>query len=542
MMVPLNNLWWQRGVIYEIYPRSFQDSNGDGVGDLAGIRQRLPYLVELGIDVLWICPFYKSPMRDFGYDVADYCAVDPIFGTLEEFDRLLQTAHDLDLKVIIDFVPNHTSSDHPWFVESRSSRTNPKRDRYIWKDAKPDGSPPNNWIADWSGSAWEWDEATQQYYLHLFLKEMPDLNWRNPEVVQAMLDVLRFWLEKGVDGFRMDVVYCILKDPQWRDNPVNTGNPRGNKSLGWFDTQVHLYDRGHADVHTILKQFRTLLDQYITDQPRFAIGETFVSDWQEWASYYGQDDELHMPFNFALMNLEWHPAKVRNVIETVEAAIAHIPSAFPNYVLGNHDDRRLATRLGLSKARAAMFLLLTLRGTPTLYYGDELGMVDGVIPLEQEQDPWGKFQPGLGRDPARTPMQWDETANAGFCAADVQPWLPVADNFETVNVEHQRHHPQSMFKLVQRLLRLRKRHEAIAIGEYQTIYQNEHALIFERCHKDEPFWIAINFSSKAIALELPKLNGAIVLSTHLDRIQVISYVLELRADEGVLIKQLPVLP
>lgn len=534
------SLWWQCGVIYEVYPRSFQDSNGDGIGDLEGLRQRLPYLVELGIDVIWICPFYKSPMRDFGYDVADYCEVDPIFGTLDDFDRLLQSAHELDLKVIIDFVPNHTSSDHPWFVESRSSRINPKRDWYIWRDAKLDGTPPNNWIADWSGSAWEWDEATQQYYLHLFLKEMPDLNWRNPEVVQAMLNVLRFWLERGVDGFRMDVVYCIMKDQQWRDNPVNTGKPRGNKSLGWFDSQVHLHDRGHPDVHPILKQFRSLLDSYGTNQPRFAVGEIFVSDWQEWASYYGQGDELHMPFNFALMNLEWQPAKVRSIIETVEQAIAHIPNAYPNYVLGNHDDRRITTRLELSKARSAMLLLLTLRGTPTIYYGDELGMTDGKIPPQWEQDPWGKFQPGLGRDPARTPMHWNDTANAGFCTADVQPWLPVAENFTKVNVDRQRQDARSMLSFTKQLLQLRRTRPALSLGAYRTVYQDDRVLIFERHCEEERYWVAINFSSEAIALTLPNLRGQIIiLSTHSDRRQV-SQSLELQVDEGVLIEQVTI--
>jgi alpha-glucosidase len=528
-------LWWQRGVIYEIYPRSFQDSNDDGIGDLEGIRQRLPYLVELGIDAIWICPFYQSPMRDFGYDVADYYEVDPIFGTLADFDRLLQSAHELNLKVMIDFVPNHTSSDHSWFIESRTSRTNPKRDWYIWKDAKPDGSPPNNWIADWSGSAWEWDDTTQQYYLHLFLKEMPDLNWRNPEVVQAMLDVLRFWLQRGVDGFRMDVVYCIMKDPQWRDNPLNTGKPRGNKSLGWFDTQVHLYDRGHSDVHGILRQFRRLLDEYSTDRPRFSIGEIFVSDWQEWASYYGQGDELHMPFNFALMNLEWHPAQVRSVIETVEQSIASIPNAFPNYVLGNHDDRRLASRLGLARARAAMLLLLTLRGTPTLYYGDELGMTDGIIPPEREQDPWGKFQPGLGRDPARTPMQWDSTVNAGFCGAEVQPWLPVCENFTEINVADQQTDRQSMLTFTKRLLQLRRTHTALTSGTYRTVYQDDRVLVFERHHETEQCYVAINFSVEAIVLELPILKGKILLSTHCDRHDELFERLELRANEGLIL-------
>ncbi|RMF61789.1 MAG: alpha-amylase, partial [Bacteroidetes bacterium] len=295
--------WWQTGVIYQIYPRSFKDSNGDGIGDLGGVLEKLDYLSDtLGVDAIWLSPFYPSPMADFGYDVADYTDVDPIFGDLATFDALVAEAHRRGLRVIIDIVPNHTSDRHPWFIASRSSRDNPKRDWYVWRDPAPDGGPPNNWLSVFGGPAWEYDETTGQYYLHSFLKEQPDLNWRNPEVRRAMFDVFRFWLERGVDGFRIDVAHYIMKDPLFRDNPPNPHRGDYHKDMGEYDTQLHLYDKGHEDVHEVFRELRRLLDDYSRDRPRFAVGEIHIFDWNAWVRYYGDNlDELHMPFNFALL-------------------------------------------------------------------------------------------------------------------------------------------------------------------------------------------------------------------------------------------------
>ena len=278
--------WWQHGIIYQIYPRSFKDSNGDGIGDLQGIISKLDYLTWLGVNALWLSPFYPSPMADFGYDITDYCDVDPIFGDLELCDVLIKQAHQRGLKVSIDFIPNHTSDEHPWFLTARSSRQNPKRDWYIWADPKPDGSPPNNWLSVMGGSAWEWDESTAQYYLHTFLKKQPDLNWRNPTVKATMFDIIRFWLERGIDGFRVDAAHYILKDPAMRDNPLNLSAQRvSHKPMGDYDSQFHLYDNGHADVHTVYRELRQILDLYSTTQPRFLIGEIHLLDRQVWASY-----------------------------------------------------------------------------------------------------------------------------------------------------------------------------------------------------------------------------------------------------------------
>lgn len=535
-------LWWQLGVIYQIYPRSFMDSDSDGIGDLAGIIQRLDYLSDtLGIDAIWISPFYPSPMADFGYDIADYTNVDPIFGDLEKFDQLVSEAHQRNLKVIIDFVPNHCSDQHPWFEESRSSRTNPKRDWFIWQDAKPDGSPPNNWLSVFGGSAWEWDQATDQYYLHSFLKEQPDLNWRNPQVKEAMSEVLRFWLERGVDGFRIDVVHFIMKDPEFRDNPLKPTVDRTlHKFLGEYDSQIHLHDQAHPDVHPIYKKWRQLLDRYSADRPRVSIGEVHIFDWQKWASYFGRElDELHLPFNFQLLGVEWQADKVRGIVDSLENVLP--PGAWPNYVLGNHDETRLATRLGTQGARLAAMLLLTLRGTPTIYYGDEIGMTDVSIPPEEQQDPWGKRVPGLGRDGCRTPMQWDDRPHAGFSPPDSpRTWLPLNKDYHQNNVEAQLHQAASLLNLYRKLLSYRKSKPALQIGTYSPINGvNEDCFAFRR-HQPTypPLTIVLNFSDKELTL---KLNGGgmglIVISTHLDREERVELTeLHLRSYEGVIIE------
>lgn len=542
--------WWQTGVIYQVYPRSFQDASGDGVGDLRGITQRLSYLAEtLGVDALWISPFYPSPMADFGYDVVDYVGVDPLFGDLTDFDALVVEAHRLGLKIIIDWVPNHTSDQHPWFRASRSSRDHPQRDWYLWRDARPDGSPPNNWLAKFGGSAWTWEATTAQYYLHSYLPQQPDLNWRHPDVRTAMFETLRFWLERGVDGFRIDVAHLILKDPDLRDNPANpTPGSQSHKPLGAYDTQLHLYDNAHPDTHGVYRDLRRLLDAYEArdGRARVAIGEIRLFDLPLWASYYGANlDELHLPFNFGLLHAPWTARDIRAAVDRLEAVLP--PGAWPNYVLGNHDEARIATRFGPAQARVAAMLLLTLRGTPTLYYGDELGLRDVPIPPERERDPFGLRVPGLrlGRDPERTPMQWDASPHAGFCPPDVEPWLPLAEDCVTVNVAVQLEAPTSPLSLTRRLLRLRRGSQALRSGGSRPLDGfPDGCFVFLREGEAERFLVALNMTGEAQTLRLADDavtagRAAVVLSTWLDREgQVVSDAASafvLRPDEGCIL-------
>ncbi len=531
--------WWQHGIIYQIYPRSFKDSNGDGVGDLQGIISQLAYLNWLGVEAVWISPFYPSPMVDFGYDVSNYTDVDPIFGDLATFDELVQQAHQHGIKVIIDLVINHTSDQHPWFLESRSSRDASRRHWYIWADPQPGGSPPNNWVSFFGGSAWEWDAATGQYYLHSYDRRQPDLNWRNPEVQAAMFDVLRFWLERAVDGFRIDAAHMIMKDPQLRDNPPNlTGARVMPKPMGDYDAQLHLYDKGHPDVHGIYRTLRRLLDSYSVEQPRVAIGEMHILDWKEWASYYGANlDEMHMPINFGLVSAAWNAQALRQSVDTLEAHLP--PGAWPNDVLGNHDEPRIASRVGPAQARLAMMALLALRGTPTLYYGDEIGMHNGDIPPERVYDPVEKNIPGLGRDPARTPMQWDRSPNAGFCPPGTEPWLPIPADYQEINVAVEREDPHSMLTLTRRLIELRRCTLAFTTGSYRPIEGVPDAcFVYLRQLSSQRYLIALNFSSNEQTLKLSEMgNGRIVLSTYLDREEPIDLaLLRLRSGEGSVIE------
>jgi len=508
--------WWKTSVVYQIYPRSFQDTTGNGVGDLPGITSRLGYLSEtLGVDAIWISPFYPSPMADFGYDVSNYTDVDTRFGTLDDFDRLLAEAHRRSLRVIIDWVPNHSSDQHPWFIESRSSRTNPRRDWYVWRDPKPDGSPPNNWQSVFGGPAWEFDESTGQYYLHSFLREQPDLNWRNPTVEAAMFDTLRFWLERGVDGFRIDVAHFIMKDPDLADNPP-APRPTGTadfKPLGDYDAWDHVNDKGHPDIHGVFRRLRTVLDEY--DGDRFAIGEIHVFDWDTWASYYGRGDELHMPFNFSLVWSPWNAQAIRERVEHLEAAIPE--HAWPNYVLGNHDEQRLATRYGPKNAPAAAVLLLTLRGQPTVYYGEELGLRETPIPVERRRDPWGLRVPGLGRDGCRTPMPWTPGPGHGFTAPGIEPWLPFADDADERNVESESVDTASMLNLYCRLLRLRRARRSLVHGAIAFIDDlPEGVLGFIRVEGGEETLVLINCTGETATLT-GAVNGELLLSTDGDR-------------------------
>jgi len=539
----MNLHWWQRGVVYQIYPRSFKDTNGDGVGDLEGIIARLDYLndgtpASLGVDIIWLSPFYPSPMADFGYDVADYCNVHPLFGNLATFDRLVAEAHRRGIKIVIDWVPNHTSDRHPWFVESRSSRNNPKRDWYIWRDGKPGedrAGTPNNWGSFFGGPAWTFDPITGQYYLHQFVKEQPELNWRNPEVRAAMLDTLRFWLERGVDGFRMDVIGLLLKDADLRDNPPNPAADPNLPANDLFGRQLHTYTEDQDDVHEIIRVIRRVLDEF---DDRCGIGELWMP-LSRWVLYYGQGgDELHLPFNFRLMGLpSWQAQAIRRSVEEMEAALPAF--AWPNYVLGNHDSPRLATRFGgQAQARLAAMLLLTLRGTPTLYYGDELGMENGAIPPEKMQDPQGiNLGSERSRDVVRTPMQWDDSPAAGFSAAE--PWLPVSADYPARNVAAQSADSASVLNLYRRLLWLRHDNPALYGGSYQPVNVPEQdCFVYLRSSGDQQFLAALNFGSEKRQLSLPgKGTGRILLSTYLDREETVSLAaLDLRPNEGVIIR------
>jgi alpha-glucosidase len=530
--------WWQRGVVYQIYPRSFMDSNNDGIGDLEGIIRKLDYLNDgteksLGVDAIWLSPFQRSPMADFGYDVSDYCDVDPIFGDLDDFDRLVEEAHKRGMKIIIDYVPNHTSDQHAWFIESRSSRDNPKRDWYIWRDPKPDGSPPNNWGSFFGGPAWTLDEQTGQYYLHQFVKEQPELNWRNPEVHQAMLDVLRFWMERGVDGFRMDVIGLLIKDAELRDNPLNPEARLDLPENDLFSRQLHIYTEDQDEVHAILKDIRKLLDSY---PERCGIGELW-GPLPRWVRYYGENgDELHLPFNFRLMGQPWSAKAMRATVDDLEAALPHF--AWPNYVLGNHDQARLATRFGgQAQARLAGMMLLTLRGTPTIYYGDEIGMENGVIPPEKIQDPQGiNLGADRTRDVARTPMQWDATPPyAGF--SNSEPWLPVSADYQTRNAAVQAQEPGSMFNFYRSLLWIRRNSPALHGGSYQPVDVVGECYVYLREFGEDRKLVALNFSGEPCQISIAQVGrGNLLLSTHMDRDgQVNLSTLDLRPYEGVII-------
>jgi alpha-glucosidase len=525
-------LWWQTGTVYQIYPRSFMDSNGDGTGDLKGIASKLDYLAWLDIDAIWLSPIFPSPMADFGYDVADYVNVDPLFGTLADFDALLEQAHARGIKVLLDLVPNHSSDEHPWFVESRSSRDNPKRDWYIWRDPAPDGGPPNNWESFFGGGAWEFDSTTGQYYLHLFHAKQPDLNWRNPEVRRAIYDAMRFWLDRGVDGFRVDVIWLMIKDEQFRDNPPNPDWKEGDPP--W--TRFHkIYTEDQPEVHQVVREMRTLLDEY---DERVMIGEIYLPV-PRLMTYYGESlDEAHLPFNFQLVLLPWHAPTIRQAVDEYEAALPE--RAWPNWVLGNHDQHRVASRIGAQQARVAQMLLLTLRGTPTCYYGDEIGMHDVPIPPELAHDPQEHLSPGYGRDPERTPMQWDATPNAGFSSAT--PWLPVADDYASNNVAAQRDDPRSMLSLFRRLIELRRSSPALTLGAYRSLDAgSDEVFAYLRESAGQRLLIVLNLGSSDQTLDLAAagVQADLLCSTHLDRSERVDLAqLKLRPDEGLLLSLL----
>ncbi len=502
MIVTPPQPWWHAATIYQIYPRSFADSDGDGIGDLRGIADRLDHLVTLGVDALWISPIFPSPMADFGYDVADYTGIDPRFGTLADFDALLAKAHGLGLRVLLDFVPNHSSDRHPWFVASRSSRDDPKRDWYIWHDPAPGGGPPNNWISDFGGPAWTFDPATGQYYSRAFLPEQPDLNWRNPEVRAAMLGAMRFWFERGVDGFRIDVLWHMVKHADFPDNPPN---PDYREGMGEMHRVLQLNSTDQPEVHAIAADMRDLADRY----DAVLVGEIYLPV-PKLMTYYGSAaaPEVHLPFNFQLIEAGWNAAELADRITEYEAALPE--GGWPNWVLGNHDRPRIATRVGECQARVAAVLLLTLRGTPTLYQGDELGLPDAQVPADKVQDPRELREPGLGlgRDPVRTPLPW--TAEGGFTTGD--PWLPIDPAHLSLNVAAQADDPHSMLTLYRRLLTLRRATPALATGAISEVRAEGDVLTYVRSDGTDRYRIALNLGHAPVAITLEP--GTVVLSTH----------------------------
>ncbi len=530
--------WWQKGILYQIYPRSYQDSNGDGIGDLNGIRRRLDHIQSLGAESIWLSPIYPSPMHDFGYDVADYMAVHPMFGSMCDFDALLSDVHDRGMKLILDLVPNHTSDEHVWFQESRRNRDNPKRDWYIWRDPAPDGGPPNNWLSFFGGPAWTLDEATGQYYLHQFVTQQPELNYRHPDVLPAMLQHMRFWLDKGVDGFRVDVIWLMLKDEQLRDEPPN---PDWD-GLDPMSSLNHIYTQNVCGIHAIVRQMRAVLEEY--DQ-RMMVGEIYLP-YDQLVTYYGRDhDECHLPFNFRLIDSPWKAKEIRQLVDAYEASLP--AGAWPNWVLGNHDRQRIASRVGLAQARLANMLLLTLRGTPTTYYGEEIGMQNVPIPPEFIQDPPAVNQPHIahliGRDPIRTPMQWDASDHAGFADPSASPWLPVASDYQQNNVAQQEREPGSMLNLYKALAALRCQEPALSVGSYAAL-DTAYADVFAYKRAADgvaSFLIVLNFSSARHTLNLSHITAQaeISVATGMDRSGIVGLAeLALNAHEGLILRTL----
>jgi alpha-glucosidase len=484
-------LWWRDGVIYQIYPRSFQDSNRDGIGDLNGINQRLDYLSDLGIDAIWLSPIYTSPDVDFGYDVADYQGIDPKFGSMQDFDNLLANAHSKGIRLVMDLVLNHTSNLHPWFQQSSSSRDNPYRDWYIWRDKSKSGGVPNNWQSRFGGSGWEWDEKTQQYYFHFFYKEQPDLNWRNPQVQLAILEMIEFWLKKGVDGFRLDVFNAFFKSQGFENNPSKLG-------LAGFDRYVHQYDYDQPEMLPFLAKLRDLLDAY---PERYSVGESFETSPQKAASYCSER-ALHATFDFTFMKNRYSANRFYQSIQRWENLLQD--KKWPNYVLNNHDVPRAATRYvrGERDARLQVLaaMLLTLRGTPFLYFGEEIGMRDIPVKKRSEvKDPIGKhYWPFYkGRDGCRAPMQWDSSQFSGF--SEVQPWLPVHINKGFRNVQAQLSDPDSLLNTYKKLIAIRKNTSALQKGMYLPLtFEPRRMLAYMRKTSDQEVLVALNFSNRKV--------------------------------------------
>ncbi|MBN1698021.1 MAG: alpha-glucosidase [Spirochaetales bacterium] len=506
-------IWWKHGVIYQIYPRSFHDTNGDGIGDIPGIIRKLDYLENLNIDGIWISPINVSPMFDFGYDINDYYAIDPVFGTNGDFETLIKEAHKRNIRIIMDIVLNHTSHLHPWFVESRASRDNGKSGWYIWHDGKK-GKPPNNWMGAFGGRGWEWEPRRRQFYMHSFLKEQPDLNWRNEAMKKAAFQILTYWMDMGVDGFRLDVINYFTKDSRFRSNPFAIG-----PNLRPYDLQEHIFDRNQEENHLITRAMRKVTDAY---KDRMLVGEVYAPtpDPELSASYLGDGtDELHLAFNFSFMYTEkWHAETFYRVIRQWYDSIPE--KGWPCNVLSNHDKPRSRTRFGGGKdsdarARVAAAFLLTVKGTPFIYYGEEIGMEDGKIKKKEIHDPIGKrYWPiNKGRDPARTPMLWSAASNAGFSGAS--PWLPLNNGWERQNVDAQEKDGTSILQFYKKLLRVRKEKKPLMFGEWVELnHGKENFLSYERRWSGERVLVLLNFARTGCTAAIPPGTWTTLLSTH----------------------------
>ncbi|WP_420398044.1 alpha-glucosidase family protein [Nioella sp.] len=497
--------WWRGAVIYQIYPRSFQDSNGDGIGDLSGIIHRLDHIARLGVDAIWISPFFRSPMLDFGYDVSDYRDVDPMFGTLGDFDALIKRAHDLGLKVLIDLVISHTSDQHAWFQESRQSRENARADWYVWADAKPDGTPPNNWLSIFGGSAWEWDGERMQYYLHNFLSEQPDLNLHNPDVQDALLDVVRFWLERGVDGFRLDTINFYFHDKELRDNPALAPEARNATiapEVNPYNWQDHLYDKNQPENLEFLRRFRSVMDEF----DAVAVGEVGDAQYglEIQAEYTSGGDKVQMCYSFEFLSgVSPTAERVGEVLTRYEGAIG---DGWACWAFSNHDVVRHASRWALSEPaqRAYAALLLSLRGSACLYQGEELGLTEAYVPFEHLQDPYGiRFWPKFkGRDGCRTPMPWvTDNANGGF--SEGKPWLPVAVEHLSHSVSAQEGKADSILAFYRRMIRFRTSEPALAKGDFTLLTAADGILSFTRQHAGRTVLCMFNLSDSPRDIDLP---------------------------------------
>lgn len=517
--------WPEGAIVYHIYPRSLQDSNGDGVGDLPGITQRLAYIRSLGVNAIWLSPFYPSPMADFGYDVADYCNVDPIFGTLDDFKTLLDETHKKDMKLIIDLVPNHTSDAHEWFEESRKSKDNTYADWYVWRDAHPDSTPdhllpPNNWRDVLTGGpAWEWVPERNQFYLHSFDVRQPDLNWANHQVRDAIKDAMRFWLDMGVDGFRVDAVYWMAKEPLLSDDDINPDYVEGEDLK--YDAVMHNNSRGWPVVYAYLAEMAEVLkEEKYRDSLRFMVTEAYPERHNPIAAYMtfyvGMDPEVAAPFNFEGLSLPWEAGAWRKFLKSFHHALEHFdPMCVASYAFGNHDQPRIASRLGEPAARSAGVMLLTLPGMAFIYYGDEIGMTNVAIPPEYVQDPAAKGDPkdGIGRDPERTPMQWTSGKNAGFSDGD-KTWLPLAPDYTERNVAAQDKDPHSFLSIYRQLGTLRGTSPALKSGDIAVLdVDNPNVLAYLRTADNESYVVLVNFSAEPAQVMLPDGLTRLLLSS-----------------------------
>lgn len=519
--------WWKSAVIYEIAPISFQDSNGDGKGDLPGLLKHIDHLEWLGIGAIWLTPFYPSPMLDFGYDISDFCDVDPVFGTMADFDRLIEELHRRDIRLLLDFVPNHTSDQHEWFKESKASVANAKRDWYIWRDGTPNGGPPNNWLSRFGGSAWTWDASTYQFYYHSFLAEQPDLNWRNPDVRSAMGDVLRFWLRRGVDGFRVDASAVLAEDELLRDDPPD---PEADETTPPPQRLKRIFTDDRPESMQYLEELREVVDEF---DARVLAGEV-QGKTDRIGHFYGEEKpRLHLPLNFALLDSPWDALSLQG---NIDAYLNAIPDkAWPCWVIGGHDKKRIASKVSQRQLPNLAMLLLTLKGTPFLFAGDEIGMDQVEIPADRVQDPFEKLLPGyeLNRDPERTPMRWDGSTFGGF--SSTEPWLPIGPGVSDRNVDKLKGDKRSLLWLYRELIQLRRWRPVLTTGSWIPLRSRNDILMYIRADSSSEILVALNLTDEPRRLAHDRC-GRVLLTTYLDNLSDFQGELLLRPDEGLIIE------